>query len=164
MQVGDMSIVFEDKGKKVEVQLKEETIWLTLNQIAYLFDVQKAAISKHIKNIFNSGELLPNSTVSKMETVQTEGKRSVRRKITYYNLDMIIAVGYRVNSRQATRFRIWATNVLKNYLVKGYAVHERRLTRERLRALEDAIRLMKENISTPSLTAREAKGEVSLRP
>ena len=159
-----MLIVFEDKGKKVEVHLKEETIWLTLNQIAYLFDVQKAAISKHIKNIFNSGELLPNSTVSKMETVQTEGKRSVRRKITYYNLDMIIAVGYRVNSRQAIRFRIWATNVLKNYLVKGYAVNERRLTRERRRVLEDAIRLMKENISTPSLTAREAKGEASLRP
>ena len=88
-------IIFEDRDKKIEVQLKEETIWLNLNQIAYLFDVQKAAISKHIKNIFETGELNSSSTVSILETVQLEGKRKVRRKITYYNLDVIIAVGYR---------------------------------------------------------------------
>ena len=89
------------------MQLREETIWLSLNQIAFLFDVKKAAISKYIKNIFSSGELSEDSTVSKMETVQQEGSRKVKRKITYYNLDVIIAVGYRVNSKKATQFRIW---------------------------------------------------------
>ena len=107
-------IIYQDKNKKIEVHVKEETIWLSLNQIAFLFDVKKAAISKHIKNIFSSGELDETSTVSKMETVQQEGSRKVKRKITYYNLDVIIAVGYRVNSKKATQFRIWATQVLKN--------------------------------------------------
>jgi hypothetical protein len=116
-------IIFEDKDKKIDIQLKDETLWLDLNQIAYLFDVKKAAISKHIKNIFDSGELRLDSTVSKMETVQKEGKRSIKRTITYYNLDVIIAVGYRVNSKKATQFRIWATNVLKSYLIKGYALN-----------------------------------------
>ncbi len=151
-------VIFEDRDKKIEVQLKEETIWLTLNQIAYLFDVKKAAISKHIKNIFKSGELNPNSTVSKMETVQLEGKRRVRRKISYFNLDVIIAVGYRVNSKKATQFRIWATNVLKNYLIKGYAINEKRITGEKLKDLERTIKFIRENIKTPSLTAKEVKG------
>ena len=93
---------------EVEVKLERETIWLALNQIAYLFDVQKAAISKHIKNIFTSGELNKASTVSKMETVQMEGKRRVKRILTYFNLDIIIAVGYRVNSFRATQFKIGA--------------------------------------------------------
>ncbi|WP_187646775.1 virulence protein RhuM/Fic/DOC family protein [Nitrosophilus labii] len=158
MKMENQLVIFEDRDKKIEVQLKEETIWLNLNQIAYLFDVQKAAISKHIKNIFDSKELEPNSTVSKMETVQIEGKREVKRKITYYNLDVIIAVGYRVNSKKATQFRIWATNVLKNYLVKGYAVNEKKLTQEKLKELESAIKFIKENINTPSLSAKEAKG------
>ncbi len=162
MKFENQLIIFEDKDKKVEVQLKEETIWLTLNQIAYLFDVQKAAVSKHIKNIFQSGELEPESTVSKMETVQTEGKRKVRRKITYYNLDVIIAVGYRVNSKKATQFRIWATNVLKNYLMKGYAVNEKRITQERLKELENTIKFIKENINTQSLTLKEAKGLIEI--
>jgi len=97
-------IIYQDKNKKIEVQMKEETIWLSLNQIAFLFDVKKAAISKHIKNIFSSGELDETSTVSKMETVQQEGSRKVKRKITYYNFDVIIAVGYRVNSKKFTLF------------------------------------------------------------
>ena len=109
-------IIYQHKNKKIEVSLREETIWLSLNQIAELFDVQKAAISKHIKNIYDSGELQRESTVPILETVQIEGKRKVKRKITYYNLDVIISVGYRVNSKKATMFRIWATNVLKNYL------------------------------------------------
>ena len=131
---------------------------MSLNQIAFLFNVQKAAVSKHIKNIFESGELNPASTVSKMETVQLEGNRKVKRKITYYNLDVIIAVGYRVNSKKATQFRIWATNVLKNYLIKGYAINEKRITKEKLKELENAIKFIKENINTTSLTAKEAKG------
>ncbi len=162
MKLENQLVIFEDKDKKIEVQLKEETIWLTLNQIAYLFDVQKAAVSKHIKNIFQSGELEPESTVSKMETVRVEGKREVKRKITYYNLDVIIAVGYRVNSKKATQFRIWATNVLKNYLINGYAINEKRMTQERLKELESTIKFIKENISTPSLTSKEARGLIEI--
>ncbi len=136
MESGNQLVIFEDRDKKIEVQLKEETIWLSLNQIAYLFDVQKAAISKHIKNIFETGELNPSSTVSILETVQLEGNRKVKIKITYYNLDVIIAVGYRVNSKKATKFRIWATNVLKNYLIKVYDINETRVTKEKLKELE----------------------------
>ncbi len=97
-----------------------------------------------------------------METVRVEGKREVKRKITYYNLDVIIAVGYRVNSKKATQFRIWATNVLKNYLIKGYAINEKRITQEKLKELENTIKLIKENINTPSLTSKEAKGLIEI--
>ena len=158
MDIANQLVIFEDTDKKIEVQLKEETIWLSLNQIAYLFDVQKAAISKHIKNIFESGELDPSATVSKMETVQLEGKRKVKRRITYYNLDVIIAVGYRVNSKKATQFRIWATNVLKKYLIQGYVINEKKITSEKLKEIEETIKFIKENINTPSLSAKEAKG------
>ncbi len=156
-------VIFEDRDKKIEVQLKEETIWLNLNQIAYLFDVQKAAISKHIKNIFDSKELEPNSTVSKMETVQIEGKREVKRKITYYNLDVIIAVGYRVNSKKATQFRIWATNVLKNYLVKGYAVNEKKLTQEKLKELATVLfKKVRENTSIDWAIRESARAKLKV--
>ncbi|MGA1846519.1 RhuM family protein [Deferribacter abyssi] len=151
-------IIYQDKDKKIEVQLKEETIWLNLNQIAFLFDVKKAAISKHIKNIFSSGELQEKSTVSKMETVQLEGKRKVKRRITYYNLDVIIAVGYRVNSKKATQFRIWATQVLKNYLIKGYALNEKKLTEQRIKEIEKTVKFIKGNIRTASLSSSEVKG------
>jgi len=110
---------------RLEVRLHEESIWLSQQKIADLFGVQKAAISKHLKNIFASGELVREATVSKMETVQFEGGRSVARAIEMFNLDAIIAVGYRVNSRMATQFRIWATQVIKAYLLKGYAVNTR---------------------------------------
>ncbi len=109
-------IIYQSEDKKIEVSVKEETVWLSLNRIAELFDVQKAAISKHIKKIYTSGELKRESTVSILETVQMEGQRRIKRNITYYNLDVIISVGYRVNSKKATQFRIWATQVLKNYL------------------------------------------------
>lgn len=110
-------------GPKGTVELRadtnKETIWASLDQIADLFDVQKSAISKHFKNIFESGELNKMATVSKMETVQIEGKRSISRQIEFYNLDAIIAVGYRVNSKKATKFRVWATKILKQYLIQG---------------------------------------------
>ncbi len=152
-------IIYEDKNKKIEVQLKEETLWLDARQIAYLFDVQRPAIVKHIRNIYKSGELDENLTCSKMEQVAADGKI---RKINYYNLDVIIAVGYRVNSRKATQFRIWATNVLKNYLIKGYVINEKRITREKLKELENAIKFIKSNINTPYLTAQEAKGMLEI--
>ena len=110
---------------RLDVRLENETVWLTQLKIAELFGVQKAAISKHVKNIFASGELVRDATVSKMETVQDEGGRMVVRSQEFFNLDVIIAVGYRVNSHRATQFRIWATKVLKDYLLRGYAVNQR---------------------------------------
>ncbi len=155
MKYENQLVIFEDKDKRIEVQLKEETLWLDAHQIAFLFDVQRPAIVKHIRNIYKSGELDEKSTCSILEQVAADGKR---RKMNLYNLDVIIAVGYRVNSKKATQFRIWATNVLKNYLIKGYAINERRLTKEKLKELESTIKFIKENINTPSLTPKEAKG------
>ena len=112
---------------KVDTILQNETIWLTQNAMAELFDVNVPAISKHLKNIYEEGELQREATISKMETVQNEGGRQVTRNKDYYNLDAIIAVGYRVNSKRATQFRIWATNVLKEYIIKGFAMDDERL-------------------------------------
>lgn len=124
-------LIYERKdGAHFEVTLQGETVWLTQAQIANLFVVRKPAISKHIGNIYREGELDRKSTVSKMETVQREGGRFIKRKIEYYNLDMIIAVGYRVSSRHATRFRVWATKVLRDHIIRGYTVNERRLKEE----------------------------------
>ncbi len=155
-------IIYEDKNKRIDVQLENETIWLSLTQIAQLFEKDKSVISRHIRNIFKTGELDENSTVAKIATVQKEGKRTVKRQIIYYNLDVIISVGYRVNSKKATQFRIWATQILKNYLIKGYAVNEKRLTERRIKELENTIRLIRENIKTPFLSASEAKGMLEL--
>ena len=118
---------------RLDVRLENETVWLTQLKIAELFGVQKAAISKHVKNIFASGELVRGATVSKLETVQMEGGRTVVRTQEFFNLDVIIAVGYRVNSRRATQFRIRATKVLKEYLLRGYSVNAR------LNQLEDTM-------------------------
>jgi hypothetical protein len=111
---------------KVDVLLKDETIWLNQKQIGELFAVDRSVITKHLKNIIDEGEL-DSSTCAKIAQVQKEGSREVKRNIEYYNLDMIIAVGYRVNSKQATHFRIWATNVLKEYIIKGFAMDDDRL-------------------------------------
>lgn len=112
---------------KVEVILNKETVWLTQKAIAQLFGVNVPAISKHLDNIFDAGELQKDSTVSILEIVQKEGKREVKRNVEYYNLDAIISVGYRVNSRQATQFRIWATKTLKEYIIKGFILDDDRL-------------------------------------
>jgi len=117
----------DDEKVHVKVLVHAETLWLPLAQIAELFGVQTPGISKHLKNIFESGELSREATISKMETVQTEGVREVKRNIELYNLDAIIAVGYRVNSRRATQFRIWATQILKEYIKKGFVLDDDRL-------------------------------------
>ncbi len=109
----------------IEVRLDEDTVWLTLNQIAQLFNRDKSVISRHLRNIYKEGELSQEATVAKNATVQVEAGRKVRREIEYYNLDAILSVGYRVNSKQGTHFRIWATNVLRDYLLKGYALNQR---------------------------------------
>jgi hypothetical protein len=112
---------------KVEVVLANETIWLTQKRMAELFGVGVAAISKHLENIYASGELQREATLSILETVQQEGARQVTRKLEYYNLDAVISVGYRVNSAQATQFRIWATALIKEYIIKGFAMDDERL-------------------------------------
>lgn len=112
---------------KVEVLLSNETIWLTQKRMAELFGVGVSAISKHLENIYESGELRREATVSVLETVQQEGTRQVKRKLEYFNLDAVISVGYRVNSAQATQFRIWATQLIKEYIIKGFAMDDDRL-------------------------------------
>ncbi len=116
-----------EEDVSVNAVIKDETIWLTQKAMAELFDVNVPAISKHLQNIFDEGELEKNSTVSKMEIVQQEGARSVKRSMEFYNLDAIISVGYRVNSHRATKFRIWSTSVLKEYMQKGFALDDERL-------------------------------------
>lgn len=109
---------------KIEVRLHDETVWLTLDQMAELFQRNKSTISRHIKNIFESGELNADSTVAFFATVQMEGKRKVERNLAFYNLDMIISVGYRVNSYRGVQFRQWATMVLKEYIKKGFVLND----------------------------------------
>ena len=116
-----------DEGKiNVDVILKDETIWLTQKSMSELFDVNVPAINKHLNNIYEEKELDKNSTISKMEIVRKEGNRNVNRELEFYNLDAIIAVGYRVNSKKATKFRIWATKILKDYMIKGFALNDDR--------------------------------------
>ena len=119
----------EDGQTKIEVTLANDTVWLTTDQMAELFQRNKSTISRHIKNVFESGELKPDSTVAFFATVQNEGTRKVERNIAYYNLNMIISVGYRVNSHRGVQFRIWATQVLREYLIKGFAMNDDLLKR-----------------------------------
>jgi hypothetical protein len=112
-------------AERIEVIIENETVWLTLNQISQLFNRDKSVISRHLKNIYKEGELIRKATVAKNATVQIESGRKVTREIEYYNLDAILSVGYRVNSKQGTLFRIWATHVLRDYLLKGYALNQR---------------------------------------
>lgn len=116
-----------DGRVSVEVVFQDETFWMTLNRIAELFGATKQVISYHLQNIYETGELNKTATVKEILTVQTEGERKVSRKLDYFNLDAIIAVGYRVNSRQATQFRIWATNTLREFIVKGFVLDDLRL-------------------------------------
>ena len=118
-----------DGESKIEVKLQDDTVWLSLDQMAELFQRNKSTISRHIKNVLEEGELLADSTIANFATVQNEGKRHVERQITYYNLDMIISVGYRVHSYRGVQFRMWATNVLKEYIVKGFALNDDLLKR-----------------------------------
>jgi toxin-antitoxin system, toxin component, fic family len=111
---------------KIDVRFEKETVWLTLDQMATLFGRDKSTISRHIKNVFEEGELSLEATVANFATVQIEGKREVVRNIDYYNLDVIISVGYRVKSQQGTQFRIWATQRLKEYIIKGFALNDER--------------------------------------
>ena len=122
---GEVLLYSDESGKEyISVVFKDETFWLTQKAMAELFGVNVPAVSKHLQNIYEEGELERSSTVSKMETVQQEGERQVKRTVDHYNLDAIIAVGYRVNSKKATRFRQWATRTLKEYIQKGFVLND----------------------------------------
>lgn len=122
---GEIILYQPDEAVRIEVRMEDETVWLTQAQIVDLFQSSKANISEHIKNIYEQAELDENSTVRDFRTVRLEGNRSVARNLTYYNLDVIISVGFRVNSKQGIQFRQWANKVLKEYLLKGYSINNR---------------------------------------
>lgn len=121
----------EDGLTKIDVRLDNDTVWLSLDQMAELFQRDKSTISRHIKKVFQEGELIEDTTVANFATVQSEGDRQVSRNITYFNLDVIISVGYRVKSLRGTQFRIWASGVLTEYMKKGFALNDERLRNPR---------------------------------
>ncbi len=144
----------------VEVKLDHDTIWLTQAQIVDLFQSSKANISEHIKNIFKSGELEQLATVRKFRTVREEGNRFINRDLEHYNLDVIISVGYRVNSIRGTQFRIWASQILKEYLTKGYSIDKKRFQEEsrQLEELKQTVKLLGNVIGSKVLSTDEATG------
>ncbi len=138
-------VIYKAKDGRVEldVNLVNETLWLSQNQIADLFGTQRQAITKHLKNIFNSGELSEDSVCSILEHTADDGKKY---KTKFYNLDAVISVGYRVNSSQSTHFRIWATNVLKDHIIHGYTIHEKRLAERGIRELQESMELLQKTL------------------
>ena len=148
-----------DGSVSLDVKLEQDTVWLTQKAMAELFGVKIPAINKHINNIYREEELQKSSTISILEIVQKEGNRDVLRETAYYNLDMIIAVGYRVNSKKATQFRIWATNVLRDYLTKGYAVNEKLLQsqKSKIEALQTSVSLLSRSLNNQIDTVKKLK-------
>lgn len=159
-------IIYSDKSSKtdIEVTLDGDTVWLSQAQMADLFKTDRTVITRHINNIFAENELDPVVTSAKFAQVQNEGDRRVTRKIAYYNLDVIISVGYRVNSKRGTQFRIWATNTLRNYLIKGYAINARRLKQQSqsLIELQSNIKLLQQVAVNYPLNSEEAKGLIEV--
>ena len=147
----------QDGSIQLKVKLENDTVWLTQSQMAELFGVDRTSIVRHIRNIYKSEELDQNSTCAKNAQVRTEGHRSILREIPYYNLDMIISVGYRVNSKNATSFRRWATSVLKQYLIKGYAINQQ-IKLDRYNELKDVVRLMSRTVGLQEKVSSEEYG------
>jgi len=148
-------VIYEDGDFSIEVSIEDETLWLSTEQIAMLFDVNRPAIVKHVGNIYKSDELQKSSTCSILEQVAKDGRK---RKMNFYNLDMIIATGYRVNSKKATAFRKWATNILKDHLIQGYTFNQKRLQQKGLKEFNEAIALLQTTIKQEPLACDEAKG------
>ena len=144
----------EDGQTQVDVRLENETVWLTQTQMVELFQTTKQNVSLHVGNVFKEGELEEKSTVKEYLTVQKEGERKVSRKVKYYNLDVIISVGYRVKSKRGTAFRIWANNVLKQYLIKGYAVNER-MRKEQIGELRQLVGMLGRTIQNQPLLSND---------
>jgi len=147
----------KDGSARLDVELREETIWLRQDQISLLFDSERSVVTKHLRNIFRTGELDKNSVSSILEHTAADGKTY---KTQFYNLDAVISIGYRVNSKRATEFRIWATQVLKKYITKGVVVNQKRLKDKNIdfQGLEHAVKLLQNTIQSRQLTGNEAKG------
>lgn len=150
----------EDGKTEINVQLYKETVWLNLNQLVDLFGRDKSVISRHINNIFKEKELSRKATVAIYATVQNEGGREVERNIEFFNLDVIISVGYRIKSQRGTQFRIWANKVLKDYLIKGYALNDKRLSQqnEQLKELQESVKILGNVLNYKALTNDESIG------
>jgi prophage maintenance system killer protein len=134
---GEIIIYRDPHGPEIQVKLEQDTVWLNQAQMAELFQKNIPTINEHIKNVYKEAELTQNSTVRKFRIVQKEGGRQVERDVNYYNLDVIISVGYRVKSKHGTQFRIWATRQLRDYLIKGYALNERRILENKIAKLKE---------------------------
>ncbi len=148
----------------VEVKFTEETVWLTQNQMEDLFESGRINITEHIQHIFNEKELSKKATRRKFRLVRIEGKRKGKREIDHYNLDMIISVGYRVKSKTATQFRIWATDVLKNHLVKGFTINEKRLKAQaqKYQELQNSVKLLENVLTLDEITQQQARGIIEV--
>jgi len=157
LPIGEIVIYKSKEGPKLEVRLEEETVWLTQKQMALLYDKGVSTINEHIKNIYKEGELEEKSTIRKFRIVQNEGIRLVEREIDFYNLDVIISVGYRVKSLRGTQFRIWATKTLKEHLIKGYTVNEKRLlqAQSHLKELQETISFLQNKSKNEILSGQE---------
>ena len=154
--INDKIIIYQsaDGNTQIDVRLENETVWLTQAQMVELFQTTKQNVSLHVNNVYKECELEEKSTVKEYLTVQNEGKRSVRRMVKYYNLDVIISVGYRVKSQRGTQFRIWANRVLKDYLVKGYAVNER-IHKEQIGELRQLVGMLGRTIQNQPLLSTD---------
>ena len=153
-------LIYQTKSGALQLRedVEKETVWVTLDQIAEVFSRDKSAISRHFKNIYNEGELQKETTVAKNATVQFEGKRKVIRTIEYYNLDAVISVGYRVNSKVATEFRIWATKTLREHITNGYTINRKQVTKNYqsfLKAVEEVQTLLPEHVVLDPKTVLE---------
>lgn len=157
----DEILIYQDEqgNANIDVRIQQETVWLTQKQMAELFDKNVRTINEHINNVYEEGELQRNSTIRKFRIVQTEGKRKVEREVEHYNLDVIISVGYRVKSVRGTQFRIWATNILKQYLKDGYALNEKILQaqRQQITKQQDAIELLNRSIENHAKNLDDAQ-------
>ena len=147
--------IYSDGELELKVSINEDTIWLTQKQIAEVFDVNVPVISKHIKNIYKDNELEEFETVSVLEIVQNEGNREVLRSLEHYNLDIILAVGYRTNSSKAIKFRRWASKVLKSYINDGYVINTHKITEQRLSSLENDMSFIKSQIKNNTLEIKQ---------
>ena len=161
MADSEIKIYQTDDGQtNIEVKFDNETVWLTQRQIAQLFDKDSDTIGLHIRNIYQSGELEELTTTEESSVVQQEGKRQVRRKIKFYNLDAIISIGYRVNSKRGIQFRIWANKIIKEYLLKGFSLDNKRLIQQtsQLRDLQATLKILGESLNAKELTDDESSG------
>jgi hypothetical protein len=141
-------VLYSDGELELKVSLNEKTIWLTQKQLSELFNVEIHTINYHIKNIYKQKELDKISTIRKIRIVQKEGNREIQRDVEHYNLDMIISIGYKVNSITATKFRQWATSILKNYITNGYVINGEKITNERFVTLENDVNILKSQMNT----------------